>query len=146
VIALLEHGALVDLPNAMGVTPLMAAAGIGTRTGFSVLGPGPPENVEELSIGTLAILLDAGAEVNAPITDTTSLTARIARGSTVSDREGQTTLFFAAQQGRASVVRFLLERGADVDVVDASGRSLREAARGDEVIAMIEAAANSAAN
>src|SRR5574338_680340 len=39
---LLEHKALVDLPNAMGVTPLMAAAGIGTRTGQSVLGPGPP--------------------------------------------------------------------------------------------------------
>ncbi len=29
---LLEHGALVDLPNVMGVTPLMAAAGIGIAT------------------------------------------------------------------------------------------------------------------
>ena len=38
--ALLAHGALVDLPNASGVTPFMAAAGIGTRTGASVLGPG----------------------------------------------------------------------------------------------------------
>src|SRR5690606_33364564 len=28
---LLEHGAEVDLPNVMGVTPLMAAAGIGVR-------------------------------------------------------------------------------------------------------------------
>ena len=27
--ALLEHGALVDLPNVMGVTPLMGAAGMG---------------------------------------------------------------------------------------------------------------------
>ena len=39
--ALLEHGALVDLPNASGVTPFMAAAGIGTRTTAGVLGPGP---------------------------------------------------------------------------------------------------------
>ena len=31
--ALLEHGALVDLPNASGVTPFMSAAGVGTRTG-----------------------------------------------------------------------------------------------------------------
>ena len=31
--ALLAHGALVDLPNASGVTPFMAAAGIGTRNG-----------------------------------------------------------------------------------------------------------------
>jgi ankyrin repeat protein len=38
--ALLAHGALVDLPNASGVTPFMAAAGLGTRTGSSVLGPG----------------------------------------------------------------------------------------------------------
>ena len=28
---LLERGALVDLPNASGVTPFMAAAGVGTR-------------------------------------------------------------------------------------------------------------------
>ena len=45
VAALLAHGALVDLPNASGVTPFMAAAGIGTRTAAGVLGPGPPENV-----------------------------------------------------------------------------------------------------
>ncbi len=38
--ALLDHGALVDLPNASGVTPFMAAAGIGTRTAPGVLGPG----------------------------------------------------------------------------------------------------------
>jgi ankyrin repeat protein len=37
--ALLAHGALVDLPNASGVTPFMAAAGVGARTGSSVLGP-----------------------------------------------------------------------------------------------------------
>ena len=43
--ALLAHGALVDLPNASGVTPFMAAAGIGTRTAAGVLGPGAPENV-----------------------------------------------------------------------------------------------------
>src|SRR5205823_12123419 len=63
--ALLEHHALVDLPNAMGVTPLMAAAGIGTRTGQSVLGPGPPADVEARSIGAMAIPITAGAKVNA---------------------------------------------------------------------------------
>jgi ankyrin repeat protein len=138
--ALIEHGARVDLPNAMGVTPLMAAAGIGTRTGFSVLGPGPPENVEELSIETMAILLEAGADVNARITDTTSLTARIARGSTVSDREGQTTLFFAVQQGRVPVVDFLLEHGAAVDVVDQAGRTLLDVAGdgSEETVALLQ--------
>jgi ankyrin repeat protein len=118
----------------------MAAAGIGTRTGFSVLGPGPPENVEELSIETMAILLEAGADVNARITDTTSLTARIARGSTVSDREGQTTLFFAVQQGRVPVVDFLLEHGAAVDVVDQAGRTLLDVAGdgSEETVALLQ--------
>src|SRR6185503_1349038 len=40
VLALLAHGALVDLPNASGVTPFMAAAGGAARTGSGVLGPG----------------------------------------------------------------------------------------------------------
>ena len=72
--ALLENGALVDLPNVMGVTPLMAAAGIGTRTSAGVLGPGPPADVEVRSMETMDILIKAGADVNARITDTTSLT------------------------------------------------------------------------
>src|SRR5437764_8775879 len=54
--ALLAHGALVDLPNASGVTPFMAAAGIGTRTAAGVLGSGPPENVIALSLETMEIL------------------------------------------------------------------------------------------
>ena len=129
--ALLDHGALVDLPNAMGATPLMAAAGIGTRTRFSVLGPGPPADVVERSMETMDILLEAGADVNARITDTSSLTARIARSSSMTGRQGQTALFFAAQVGRIEVVRYLLDRGAEVDVVDDSGRTLLDAARGN---------------
>ena len=121
--ALLAHGALVDLPNASGVTPFMAAAGIGTRTTAGVLGPGPPDNVVQLSLATMELLRTAGADVNARITDTTSLTARIARPSTLSGRQGQTALFFAAETGRAEVVRYLLEHGARADVKDDMGRT-----------------------
>src|SRR5215471_5182261 len=139
--ALLDHSALVDLPNAMGVTPLMAAAGIGTRTTQSVLGPGPPADVAARSIETMNLLIKAGANVNARITDTTSLTARIARTSTMTNREGQTALFFAAQTGRPSVVRFLLDHGADVNAMGDSGKALLNAARSNaEVTAMIRAA------
>src|SRR5690606_25085901 len=43
---LLQHGAAPDLPNVMGVTPLMAAAGIGygqgsSRAGVQAVGPDP---------------------------------------------------------------------------------------------------------
>jgi ankyrin repeat protein len=139
--ALLNNGALIDLPNAMGVTPLMAAAGIGTRTSQSVLGPGPPADVEARSMVTMDILIKAGANVNARITDTTSMTARIARDSTMTRREGQTALFFAAQLGRTSVVRFLLERGASVNAMGDSGKSLLDGARNNaEVTALIRAA------
>jgi ankyrin repeat protein len=139
--ALLDHGALVDLPNAMGVTPLMATTGIGTRTTQSVLGPGPPADVEARSIETMNILIKAGANVNARITDTTSLTARIARTSTMTNREGQTALFFAAQTGRPAVVRFLLDQGADVNAMGDSVKALLNAARSNaEITAMIRAA------
>jgi len=120
---LLAHGALVDLPNASGVTPFMAAAGIGTRTAAAVLGPGPRDNVVALSLETMEILRKAGADVNASITDITSLTARIARANTMTGRQGQTALIFAADLGRTPVVRYLLEHGAKVDVKDDMGRT-----------------------
>ena len=130
---LLERGALVDLPNASGVTPFMAAAGVGTRTGGGVLGPGVPDNVISLSLETMEILRQAGADVNARITDVTSLTARIARANTLTGRQGQTTLFVVAETGRTEVVKYLLEHGAKTDLVDDMGRSpidLVEGARG----------------
>jgi len=119
---LLAHGALVDLPNASGVTPFMAASGIGSRTAANVTGLGPVENVVALSLQTMEILRAAGADVNARITDITSLTARIARTNTLTGRQGQTALFLAAELGRADVVKYLLDHGAKTEVTDDMGR------------------------
>jgi ankyrin repeat protein len=127
---LLAHGALVDLPNASGVTPFMAAAGIGTRTVAGVLGPGLPDNVTALSLATLEVLRRAGADVNARITDVTSLTARIARTNTMTGRQGQTALFLAAETGRTDVVRYLIDHGARADLTDDAGRTALDLAQG----------------
>jgi ankyrin repeat protein len=130
VVALLEHGALVDLPNVMGVTPLMAAAGVGVRRlsigGEVELGG----DVESRAIATLEVLLAAGADVNARIVEDYGRTGRIARASQMTEREGQTALYGAVKFGWARVVAYLIERGASVDIVDAHGRSPIDAALG----------------
>jgi ankyrin repeat protein len=124
--ALLAAGARVDLPNVMGVTPLMAAAGIGVREpGFGV-NRAPvfaAPTIQSDVIASLEILLAAGADVNAAITDTQSRTARIARSSSVTDRQGQTALHSAAGRGWTDVVASLLQHGADTAARDVQGRT-----------------------
>src|ERR1700694_1992529 len=107
---LLDHGARVDVPNVMGVTPLMTAAGFGME-------PAPRFNpdaadVQDRSIATLEMLLAAHADVNARITDVKSLTARMGRGSSLPTRGGQSALFGAVQWGWPRVVQYLIHHAA----------------------------------
>jgi ankyrin repeat protein len=125
---LLAHGALVDLPNVMGVTPLLGAAGMGASARdrrVNVEG-----DVQARAIATLELLLAAGADVNARVTDIHSRTARIARLSTMSEREGQTALYGAVKFAWTRVVAYLLEHGAQVNIVDALGKSPLDNATG----------------
>jgi len=150
---LLEHGALIDLPNVMGVTPLMAAASVGVRDVDFGTNRSPSfatdEEIEDKVIESLGILLDAGADINARVTDTHSRTARIARPSSMTNREGQTALFRAAGWGWQRVVEFMLANGAEADATDALGRTARDTALGrfesgasvyEDVAALLEAA------
>jgi ankyrin repeat protein len=125
---LLEHGALVDLPNVMGVTPLMAAAGMGVSPRDRRLNFGG--DVQTRVIATLDALLAAGADVNAEVTDIASRTARIARISTMTERQGQTALYGAIKFGWARVVEYLLDHGARTDIKDDLGKSPLDAALG----------------
>ncbi len=125
---LLEHGAQVDLPNVMGVTPLMGAAGQGISGRDRRVSLGG--NVESRVIATLEVLLEAGADIDARITDIASRNARIARPSTLSEREGQTALFGAVKFGWSRVVEYLIAQGADVMVRDAMGFTAADAALG----------------
>jgi uncharacterized protein len=145
---LLEHGAMVDLPNAMGMTPLMAASGLGVspRDTRGSYGPDAQDN----SIAYLKVLLQAGANINARVTDTSSHTAIIARPSAMTNRQGQTAIYGAINWAWPRVVQFLLENGADVTVKDAAGKTLADALKGnaggrdfkasDEVAALIRKA------
>jgi uncharacterized protein len=125
---LLAHGAIVDLPNVMGVTPLMGAAGVGVSGRDRRIGL--DGDIQTRVIATLDVLLAAGADVNARITDIDSRTARIARISTMTERNGQTALYGAVKFGWTRVVEYLLAHGAKADVVDALGKSPLNAALG----------------
>jgi ankyrin repeat protein len=131
---LLEHGAEVDLPNVMGVTPLMAASGLGVRDINFGSNRSPRFDsdplIEDRVIESLEILLAAGADIDARVTDLHSRTARIARISQMTDREGQTALYSAAGRGWTRVVEFMIEHGASVDVADALGKTPLDAAMG----------------
>src|SRR6185295_16799094 len=115
--ALLAAGAQVDLPNVMGVTPLMAVGGVGVREPGFGANRSPDftsKKIESEVIASLDILLAAGADVNATITDLSSRTARIARQNSMTDRAGQ---------GWPEVVTYLLAHGANAGAKDGLGRT-----------------------
>jgi ankyrin repeat protein len=127
---LLKHGGRVDVPNVMGVTPLMAAAGLGME-------PSPrfdpsAKDAQDRAIATLELLSKAGADagVNARITDITSKTARMGRGSTLPEQGRQSALFGAVQWGWPRVVQYLIDHGAEVAIKDERGVSPLDAASG----------------
>ncbi len=126
---LLEYGAQVDLPNIFGITPLIAVAGIATPRGQ--LSDGTvffERDVEDKVLATLEVLVAAGADVNAMITDTTSYTADWPRHASISNRQGQTAIFAPGKWGWMKVAKFLVEHGARVDVVDFYGKTPMDSA------------------
>jgi len=137
--ALLAHGAEVDTRNAFQITPLMAAAGMSgsSRGGVgSAIGGGggggagrKPVDAQARVIETLDLLLDAGANINARVTDSHTYTAKLVAYVQGRDHEGQTALFSAAEAGWDRVVKHLLDRGADPTVRDASGKTALDLAR-----------------
>ena len=96
------------------------------------------------------MLIAAGADVNARITDTSSRTAIIARPSSMTDRQGQTALFGAISQNWTRVARYLIEQGARLDITDAAGKTVldslenkaggRENTIGEEMVTLIKQA------
>ena len=100
---LLEHGAIVDLPNSQGMTPTLAASGMGS-TDADTRGYFTTSDVQDRSIASLELLLAHGGELN----------GRAARFE-------QAPLHGAAFWGWNDVVEYLLKKGADINLKDSRG-------------------------
>jgi ankyrin repeat protein len=105
---LLARGALVDLPQVAGVTPLMAAVGMGAS---SIDTRGKFRTAEQ-ALAAAAVLVEGGAQVNAV------------------DERGRTALHAAAAAGYTDAAVYLAMNGADLAAVDADGVGVVDAALG----------------
>jgi uncharacterized protein len=106
---LLQYKANVELPNTNGITPLLAAAGIGS----SALDTRGRYKTEADAAETVKLLLAAGADIN------------------VRDRGGQTPLHGAAASGWNQVITVLAEGKADLFAKDSRGRTAADLTKGE---------------
>lgn len=100
---LLEHGAIVDLPNSQEMTPTLAASGMGS-TDADTRGNYTTPDVQERSIASLDLLLAHGGQING-----------------VAGRFKQAPIHGAAFWGWNTVVEYLLKKGADINLKDSRG-------------------------
>jgi ankyrin repeat protein len=109
---LLEHGAIVDLPNSQGMTPTLAASGMGS-TDADTRGYYATPDVQDRSIASLELLLAHGGELNGK-----------------AGRLLQAPLHGAAFWGWDKAVAYLLAKGADINLADSRGFTALDYAMG----------------
>jgi len=104
----------------MGLTAFLVAAGVGpgSRGGTVLAAQGAVGGAANIPL--MDLLLQHGADVNAQVTGTKTYSMRVSRAP--SANEGMTALHASVQAGRVDLVRYLLEKGADTEIADASGR------------------------
>ena len=95
---LAKLGADTSIGNTDGSTPLMAAAGLGTRS------PGEDAGTEPEVLEAIEALLDLGADINAV------------------DSKGETVMHAAAYKNLPQVVAYLDSKGADIEIWNRENR------------------------
>jgi uncharacterized protein len=105
---LLAHGANPNLPTNSDITPLMAAAGLGSND----IDTRGKYKTQKEAVESIDLLVAAGADVNA------------------GDRRGQTALHGAAYWGWNDVVKCLASHNAKLDAKDAKGMTPLDSAMG----------------
>jgi ankyrin repeat protein len=108
---LLAKGANPNI-NDMGFTPFLVAAGVTPGAGGS---GGAPNTT------LLDLMIQHGADVNTQVAGMRSYSMRISYNPPP-DKEGTSALHGAVQAGRTDLVRYLLQKGARPELVDANGR------------------------
>ncbi|MBZ5674405.1 MAG: ankyrin repeat domain-containing protein [Acidobacteriia bacterium] len=105
---LLAKGADPKLATRAGITPLMAAAGLGSKEEDTT----GRFKTEAEAIEAIQLCLDAGVDINA------------------ANGQGQTALHAAALKGYDKIVQFLADHGANLSAKDKQGKTPLDAALG----------------
>ncbi len=109
---LIQHGARLDIANNQDITPVQAAAGLGS-VDADTRGYYTTPDVQQRSIATLEVILKAGGDINS-----------------AGGRRHQTPLMAAAFWGWNDVVQYLVDHGAKLDARDSGGLTAIDAAMG----------------
>jgi ankyrin repeat protein len=105
---LVAHGADPSLTNALGTTPLMAAAGV------EMFNPNEDSGTNEEALEAVKVALDLGADVNQ------------------ANKQGDAPLHGAAWRGANEIIQLLVERGAKLDARNKRGMTPLMIANGEE--------------
>jgi ankyrin repeat protein len=118
--ALVEQGADVNLADIKGMTPLYAAVDMHTL-GNTFGRPNPPAPVLEGSVAIVRMLLAKGADPNARLTG--PILKRVYDAGDNRLGEGATPFMRAARKADVSLMKLLLDAGADPKLAQKSGNT-----------------------